>query len=414
MNKASFTWDSSQSPKLIEIYLNVNAGSLVGIIGAIGSCKSSLLAAILGEMSLIDGSITHHVQFLPEFDHCILLHHGKIERQGLFSELLKIDKVKQAYENHQTHSEENNQRSDSNVYDDDDDFMNPIEIIDKSSIVREETSINGTISGDVWLKLFTSSYGVYDVTNKWLSLWSSKSEVKQREKHYPNIYLGLLICTLILALLRADYFFHVILRGASVLHNNMFKGVLYSSLRFHESNPVGRILNRFSKDQQILDESLPLTFFDTIQLLIMVLGSIVIIGMANPWVLLTLIIIIPAFLWLRSYYVNTSREIKRLESISRSLIYTLFSSTLSGLMTVRAFKVEDDFVNSFIDKVNANTRGFFMFLGSTRWFGIRLDLMTCCLSFLTAMLTVSLRKKMDSLSAALGQMYAINLTDIFQ
>ncbi|CAF5052310.1 unnamed protein product, partial [Rotaria sp. Silwood1] len=347
LNKASFTWDSSQSPKLIEIYLNVNAGSLVGIIGAIGSCKSSLLAAILGEMSLVDGSsktygkiayvsqipwifagtIRENILFSKrfdkekyervlkscclttdlfddslaaldstiarkifqqcisneEFDHCILLHHGKIERQGLFSELLKIDKVKQAYENHQTHSEENNQRSDSNVYDDDDDFMNPIEIIDKSSIVREETSINGTISGDVWLKLFTSSYGVYDVTNKWLSLWSSKSEVKQREKHYPNIYLGLLICTLILALLRADYFFHVILRGASVLHNNMFKGVLYSSLRFHESNPVGRILNRFSKDQQILDESLPLTFFDTIQLLIMVLGSIVIIGMANPW-----------------------------------------------------------------------------------------------------------------------------------
>ncbi|CAF4971451.1 unnamed protein product [Rotaria sp. Silwood1] len=136
--------------------------------------------------------------------------------------------------------------------------------------------------------------------------------------------------------------------------------------------------------------------------------------MANPWVLLTLIIIIPAFLWLRSYYVKASREIKRLESISRSPIYTLFSSTLSGLMTVRAFKVEDDFVNSFVDKVNANTRAFFMFLCSTRWFGIRLDLMTCCLSFLTAILTVSLRKNMDPLSAALGLMYAINLTDIFQ
>ncbi|CAF3938744.1 unnamed protein product [Rotaria sp. Silwood1] len=649
MNKASFTWDSSQSPKLIEIYLNVNAGSLVGIIGAIGSCKSSLLAAILGEMSLIDGSITHHVQFLPEFDHCILLHHGKIERQGLFSELLKIDKVKQAYEKHQTHSEENSQRSDSNVYDDDDDFMNPIEIIDKSSIVREETSINGTISGDVWLKLFTSS--VYDVTNKWLSLWSSKSEVKQREKHYPNIYLGLLICTLILALLRADYFFHVILRGASVLHNNMFKGVLYSSLRFHESNPVGRILNRFSKDQQILDESLPLTFFDTIQLLIMVLGSIVIIGMANPWVymmqscclitdlqsfpagdstvigekgvnlsggqkarvslaralyteadiylfddplaavdptiarkifqqcisnqgilndktrllvthqiqflpefdhcilldhgkiekqgiydatnkwlsiwsskleveqreshylyvylglvigtwlmaiiradyffhiilrgasvfhdcmlkgvlysslrfyesnpvgrilnrfskdqqvidellpvtffdtiqsltmvlgsiviigisnpwaLLILIIIIPMLLWLRRIYVRTSREIKRLESVSRSPIYALFSSSLSGLMTIRTFEVENHFLNSFIYKNNTNTRALFIFIALTRWFGLRLDLMTCSITFLTAILSITLRQNMDASSVALGLAYAINLLDLFQ
>ena len=105
----------------------------------------------------------------------------------------------------------------------------------------------------------------------------------------------------IIALVRADYFFHLILRGASALHNSMFKGVLYSSLRFYESNPVGRVLNRFSKDQQVVDELLPTTFFDTLQQLIMVLGSIVIIGMGNPWVLLILVPIIPIFLWLRRY-----------------------------------------------------------------------------------------------------------------
>ena len=56
MDRASFTWGSTESTELIEIDLNVNSGSLVGIIGAIGSCKSSLLAAILGEMSLVEGS----------------------------------------------------------------------------------------------------------------------------------------------------------------------------------------------------------------------------------------------------------------------------------------------------------------------------------------------------------------------
>ncbi|CAF0933395.1 unnamed protein product [Rotaria sordida] len=558
MDRASFTWDSTQLVQLMEIDLNLNAGSLVGIIGTTGSCKSSLLAAILGEMSLVEGIskiygniayvsqtpwifagtirenilfckqfnkdkyerilkscclitdlqsfpagdltvigekginlsggqkarvslaralyneadiylfddplaavdptvarkifqqcisnegilhdktrllVTHQIQFLSEFDHCILLDHGKIEKQGLFNELLTLDKVKQAYENQQKHINEmgkNNQQNYPSVYDDDDDddSTKPSKTIDKSSIVLEETSAGGKVSGYVWFKLFTSSYGwtgfilliffmllgqgLFDATNKWLSIWSSKIEAEQRKNHYPYVYLGLVIATCIIAILRADYFFHVILRGTSAFHNAMFKGVLYSSLRFYESNPVGRILNRFSKDQQVLDELLPLTFFDAIQSLIMVLGSIVIIGMAIPWVLLILIIIIPAFLWLRRIYVRTSREIKRLESISRSPIYALFSSSLSGLMTIRAFNVENDFLNLFTDKINANTRALFIFICSARWFGLRLDLMTCCLTFLTAILSVTLRKSMDASSVALGLSYCINLSDLFQ
>ena len=376
--------------------------------------------------------VTHQIQFLPEFDHCILLGHGKIQKQGLFDELLTTDEVKKCYENQPNHTnerKENKKRNDTDIYDDS--SLNPSGTIDESSMAREETSIDGTVSGKVWLKLFTSGYGwtgflllifllllgqgSYDATNKWLSLWSLKSEVEQREHHYPYIYLGLVIGTLILALLCADYFFQIMLRSASVLHNGMFKGVLYSSLRFYESNPVGRIFNRFSKDQQVLDESLPITLFDTIQPLIMVLGSIVIIGMGNPWVLLTLVIIIPAFLWLRRFYVKTSRQIKRLESVSRSPIYALFSSSLSGLMTVRAFKVEHDFVNSFIDKVNANSRAFFIFsFVHLDGLGLRLDLMTCCLTFFTAILSVALRKNVDASSIALGLMYSMSIADIFQ
>ncbi|CAF4359578.1 unnamed protein product, partial [Adineta steineri] len=169
--------------------------------------------------------------------------------------------------------------------------------------------------------------GIYDTTNKWLSIWSSQAPHEQRQHRYAYVYLGLVIGTWIISLIRADYFFYLILRGASALHNRMFKGVLYTSLRFYESNPVGRVLNRFSKDQQAIDELLPLTFYDTIQSLIMVLGSIVIIGMANPWVLLILVPIIPIFFWLRRYYLRTSRSLKRLESVTRSPIYALFSSS---------------------------------------------------------------------------------------
>jgi ATP-binding cassette subfamily C (CFTR/MRP) protein 4 len=554
MDRASFTWGSTQVPELININLNVNSGSLVGIIGTIGSCKSSLLAAILGEMSLVEGNskiygkisyvsqtpwifagtirenilfcksfdrekyervlkssqliadlqsipagdatvigekgtnlsggqkarvslaralyteadiylfddplaavdpavarkifqkcisnegilnnktrllVTHQIQFLSEFDHCIVLDHGKIEKQGLFNELLTIDKIKKSYENQQYHTNETveaNKRRESIVYDFN--IISPSETIDETSIVRNEISVGGSVSIDVWSKLFTSGYGwigllllifsmllgecVYDANNKWLSIWSSKLEGEQRTPYYAYVYLGLVLGTLIIALVRANYFFHLILCGASALHNSMFKGVLYSSLRFYESNPVGRVLNRFSKDQQIVDELLPTTLFDTIQSLIMVIGSIVIIGMANPWVLLILVPIIPIFWWLRRFYLRTSRELKRLESSTRSPVYTLFSSSLSGLMTIRAFNMENDFLNLFIDKVNSNSRALLVFICSGRWFAVRLDLMVCCLTFVTAILSVGLRNSMDPAAVALGLSYCIALTSLFQ
>ncbi|UJR17739.1 hypothetical protein I4U23_004637 [Adineta vaga] len=550
MSKASFVWDTTQSSQLVNIDLNVKDGSLIGIIGTIGSSKSSLLSAILGEMSLVEGTckidgriayvsqipwlfagtirenilfcksyqkekyeqviescqlitdlqsfpagdqtiigdkaenlsegqkvrvslaralyteadiyllddplaavdpsvaknifkhcisnegflknktrllVTHQIQFLSELDHCVLLDHGRIEKQGTFDDLLSLEKIKQSYENQ--FNETKQRHDDTHVFNKD---LSKVQstTMDENSIIKEEVSIDGSTNLNVWLKLFTSGYGwfglilliflmligqgIYDATNKWLSIWSSKIASEQRQIHYPYIYLGLVIGTWIISLIRSDYFFHLILCGASTLHNSMFKGVLYTSLRFYESNPIGRILNRFSKDQQVLDDLLPLAFYDTVQTLILVLGSLVIIGMSNPWVLLILLPILPIVIWLRRYYIRSSRSLKRLESVSRSPVYALFSSSLNGLMTIRAFNMENEFVNLFIEKVNANTRAYFIFVSSSRWFGLRLDLMTCCLTFLTAILSIVLRRSVDSSSIALSLSYCISLTSIFQ
>ncbi|CAF3981148.1 unnamed protein product [Adineta steineri] len=554
IDRASFTWGSTHSIELKDIDLNVNPGSLVGIIGTTGSCKSSLFAAILGEMSLIEGMskiygkiayvsqtgwifagtirenivfckpfdkekyervlrscrlfadlrsfsagdatvlsekgvnlsggqkarislaralyteadiylfddplaavdssvarkifeqcisndgilknktrllITHQLQFLPEFDYCVLLDHGKIEKQGSFNELLSIDRIKTAYEKQEYNTNittETNRRRDSDVYDCD--VTDQLETIDEFSIVKNEISVHGAVNINIWLKLFTSGYGwiglivlifvmflgevASNVANVWLSLWSSKSEIEQRKANYSYIYLGLVISTWIIAMIRGDFFLRLILCGASALHNNMFKGILYSSLRFYESNPVGRILNRFGKDQHVIDELLPTTFFDTVQSSLMVLGCIVIVGMSIPWVLLILIPTIPLFLWLRRYYLKSSRNLKRLESTTTSSVYALFSSSLNGLMTIRAFNMENNFVDLFIDKINTHTRASFIFICSGKWLGLRLDLMTCCLTFITGLLSITLRNSLDASSVALGLSYCISLTSLFQ
>ena len=366
--------------------------------------------------------VTHQTHFLVESaDQIIFLKDGQIDPEG--------------------HLEPNKEQQTTTTTDDvseKDEIVQPLLVdlskstTDNKSIIVNETAATGAVTLSVWYKLFSSTplgwFGflllllillvaevIFDVSNRWLSLWSAKTYDEQRSTTEAYVYLGLTLGTLLIALIRAHYYFYLILSGSNHLHNQMLRGLLYTSLRFFESNPSGRILNRASKDQQVIDELLPMTLFDALQCLLMTVGSLVIIGIVNPWVLLILVPLLPAFWWLRRFYLRSSRQIKRLESVTRSPVYALFSSSLNGgLPTIRAFHVQEDFIQLFINRVDTNSRAFFILIAAVRWFGLRLDLMTSVLSLITSILTIAFRHRIDPSSAALSLMYCINLTMLFQ
>jgi ATP-binding cassette subfamily C (CFTR/MRP) protein 4 len=367
--------------------------------------------------------VTHQTHFLVESAHQIIfLKNGQIDPEG---HLEQNKEIPTTTNDEQTKKEE-------------EEVIQPLLLdlsktaTDNKSIIVNETAATGAVTFSVWYKLFSSTpigwFGflllilimligeaIFDVSNRWLSLWSAKDHEEQRSTIHMYVYLGLTLGTLIIALIRAQYYFYLILSGSNHLHNQMLTGMLYTSLRFFESNPSGRILNRISKDQQVIDELLPMTLFDALQCLLMTLGSLVVIGIVNPWVLLILIPFLPAFWWLRRFYLRSSRQIKRLESVTRSPVYALFSSSLNGgLPTIRAFNVQEDFVQIFINRVDTNSRAFFILIAAVRWFGLRLDLMTSILSLITSVLTIAFRHRIDPSSAALSLMYCINLTMLFQ
>lgn len=367
--------------------------------------------------------VTHQTHFLVESaNQIIFLKDGRIDREG------QLEQHKDIQSTTTTADEETAK----------DEAIQPLLVdlskatTDNKSIIVSETAATGAVTWSVWYKLFSSTpiswfgflllilimliaEGIYDVSNRWLSLWSAKSIEAQRSTTEMYVYLGLTLGTLIIALIRAQYYFYLILSGSNHLHNKMLNGLTYTSLRFFESNPSGRILNRASKDQQVIDELLPMTLFDALQCLLMTIGSLVIIGIVNPWVLLILVPLLPAFWWLRRFYLRSSRQIKRLESMTRSPVYALFSSSLNGgLPTIRAFNVQEDFIQLFINRVDTNSRSFFILIAAVRWFGLRLDLMTSVLSLITSILTIAFRYRIDPSSAALSLMYCINLTMLFQ
>ena len=146
--------------------------------------------------------------------------------------------------------------------------------------------------------------------------------------------------------MRAAAFFNAVINSSNHLHNSMLSAVLKAPVLFFDTNPIGRILNRFSRDIGIMDELLPRDFLDAVQLLLFCIGAVVLPSILNPWIILPAIPLIITFILIGRYYVATSRDVRRLEGVNRSPVLSHFSDSLMGLVTIRAYKREDAFLKA--------------------------------------------------------------------
>lgn len=137
------------------------------------------------------------------------------------------------------------------------------------------------------------------------------------EKNCLIIYSVLISLTVILTLTRSFAFYRFTIKASLRLHNNMFKKIVYATMHFFNSNPSGRILNRFSSDMGSIDEQLPLIFLETVQIAFLVAATIIVIGTLYPWMYLPTVIMFVIFYVLRMIYLKTSRDVKRLEGTSK-------------------------------------------------------------------------------------------------
>ena len=181
----------------------------------------------------------------------------------------------------------------------------------------------------------------------WLSLLTKKHHEDQKNKINLVIYGSLVGISFILLLVRAFGFFFVSLRCSERLHDKMVAAILQAPVIFFDSNPVGRIMNRFSKDVGCIDEILPKTFLRAVQTTLLALTSILLPSVINPWLLFVVVPVLVLTELISRYYLKTSRELQRLESVCRSPVFSHFSDTLDGLETIRTRNREGDFVDMF-------------------------------------------------------------------
>ena len=127
-----------------------------------------------------------------------------------------------------------------------------------------------------------------------------------------------------------------------------------SPMSFFDTTPLGRIVNRFGKDVDVCDNTLPGSLQSWLSTFAQFIGTIITIMTV---IYMFIVIILPVgvlFFIIQRFYVSTSRQLKRLESISRSPIYSHFGESLQGSSTIRAFGMEKEFINQSQTLVDKN------------------------------------------------------------
>lgn len=218
--------------------------------------------------------------------------------------------------------------------------------------------------------------------------WAERSASEQKEWDILGTVIGLSLSVLALSCFRALLCFELTIGASRRLHDEMAEAVLRAKISFFDTNPLGRILNRFSADVGSSDDMLPATLFDFTTILFIVIGAVVTTVTVLPFALLTLPPLIWYFTSVRRIFVSSTRELKRLEGLARSPIFAMLSECLSGIATIRANDSVHHFVSKFENAHNAHTRAFFSFIGASRWVGFRMDFLMFLLMSMVSFMAV--------------------------
>lgn len=225
------------------------------------------------------------------------------------------------------------------------------------------------------------------------------------------IFTVLTAGTILVTLSRTYLLFKMAMKASIGLHNAMYQGIIRAAMYFFRTNPVGRIMNRFSKDMGLVDEMLPTVMIEVIQIAMALIGVIVIVAMVNQWSLLLTAGMAVMFFYLRRIYLNTSRDLKRMDGITRSPIYSHTIETLNGLSTIHAFSAEENLIQIFDSHQDTHSSVFYTLLSIRQAFGFFLDLV--CIIYIIFVTFVALDSKTAG-EVGLAITQAIGVTGMLQ
>ncbi|KAI9351383.1 P-loop containing nucleoside triphosphate hydrolase protein [Obelidium mucronatum] len=372
--------------------------------------------------------VTHQLHFLSKVDQVIVMRDGEIAEVGGYQELVAAGgEFSQLIKNYGAEEEDTEISKAENGAVKAEKKKDPKEPVDSAAkgkdIMKDEDRGTGTVKSEVWfgyikalggasfivlgVTLLVALQGVKIGNDLWLSFWTSNI-LNLSSGTYIGIYFAFGVGLCLLTFAFGVFFAYAGTRAAKELQAASIKRIIHAPVYFFDTNPMGRVLNRFSKDQDAIDQSLASSYQSFATSLASTISTFTLIIYATPVFAVPLIPILGLYYFLQRLYRNTSRELKRLDSTTRSPLYANFGATLTGLPTIRAYGEQSTFIRNNDAATNGNNSPYFLLSCTQNWLGTRLQVLGSLLVFFAALFGVLAARTIDV--ALLG--YALNVTQI--
>ena len=388
---------------------------------------------------------TNNLFVLPHVDQVIVLDDGRVVEAGTYKDLMANSKghlaeIMSQYsmtqedrpevEDEEATVDVTSPQSVEMVFDDKA-LKSAGQKADLGKLIEVEKIEMGSVNYRVYLKYFkavslawlttvvvsltlASAFNV--ATNLWLSIWASDAEDPKRandtELRTTRLVVyaafgGLQCFTVLVGSLALG---QGAVRAARMLHSSLLERVMHSPMGFFDTTPIGRIVNRFAKDIDVIDMTLPGGFRSWFNCLLQVISTLFVICYSFPTFLIIIIPLAIIYCLIQKIFIVTTRQLKRLESTTRSPIYSNFGETLSGISTIRAYDCVDRFVRYSDMLIDRNQSCSYPNIIANRWLSIRLEFFGNLITASAALFSVYYKGLIGAEVAGLTISYSLNIT----
>ncbi|CDW99855.1 hypothetical protein [Sporisorium scitamineum] len=230
------------------------------------------------------------------------------------------------------------------------------------------------------------------------------------DTYYLSIYLAISLGFMTMAVLRDGYEFFISLRASRRIYRRLTDAILNAKPQFFDRTPVGRIMNRLSKDVETVDQEMAVCMLFLLECTLTATAILVLICWATPIFLLVALIVVCVYTVIGALYLVSSRDLKRIESVERSPIYTVVGEVLNGCVIIRAYGDAGRFTRHCLRLVDKANRAFFFLWYENRWLSVRVDIAGASVAFLSAVFLL-LRTDIKASLAGFVLAYAITFVE---
>ncbi|KAJ3229676.1 Canalicular multispecific organic anion transporter 2 [Chytriomyces hyalinus] len=378
--------------------------------------------------------VTHQLHFVPQCDIVVTMKNGRISECGTYAELIaskgEFSALMTSYGGVAEEAEDSDEEKIAI-----EDKNGDIDLAKKPNAPKELMTVEdretGAVKSSVFITFAVAMGGwgvVFSIllllvlaqlcriaTDLWLVYWCNRSIPDFSNTAYMWTYFGLGLSQSVLIIV---FSLMVAIGGtvaAKTLHQDALKRVVHTPTSFFDTNPLGRVLNRFSRDQDIIDNTLP----DAVRMFFISFGMAfstfcLVSYSTTGWFLVALVPLMAAYYFLQDMYRRTARELKRLDALTRSPLYSHITESMTGVNTIRAYREQARFMAKTDMLIDQNNKPYYLQQIGARWLGMRLEYIGNSLVLTTSLFAVISRSTISPALMGLALSYVLQTTQLLQ